>query len=158
MQNHSGQHVLSQAFIVTAGAQTVAWRLSESTLTIDLNRVGLSEEELAEAERVGNEVVQQDHAISARIVAETELAELALRKQPDVDGPLRIVEIADFDQVACSGTHVSGTAQVGLIKVLRAERRGSGNPHPLCLRPAGHGRLWAQAPARARPGGSLHLQ
>jgi len=125
MQNHSGQHVLSQAFIVTTGAQTVAWRLSESTLTIDLNRVGLSDEELAEAERVGNEVVQQDHAISARIVAETELAELALRKQPDVDGPLRIVEIAAFDRVACSGTHVSGTAQVGLIKVLRAERRGS---------------------------------
>ena len=125
MQNHSGQHVLSQAFIVAAGAQTVAWRLSESTLTIDLNRVGLSDEELAEAERIGNEVVQQNHTISARIVDETELPELALRKQPDVDGPLRIVEIADFDRVACSGTHVSGTAQIGLIKVLRTERRGT---------------------------------
>ncbi len=47
MQNHSGQHVLSQAFVVAASAQTVAWRLSESTVTIDLNRVGLSDEELA---------------------------------------------------------------------------------------------------------------
>ena len=67
MQNHSGEHVLSQAFIVGSRArETVAWRLSESTLTIDLNRVGLSDEELAAAERIGNEVVQQDHTISAR--------------------------------------------------------------------------------------------
>ena len=124
MQNHSGQHVLSQAFVVAASAQTVAWRLSESTVTIDLNRVGLSDEELAEAERIGNEVVQQNNAITARIVNEIELPKLALRKQPDVDGPLRIVEIAAFDRVACSGTHVSSTAQVGLIKVLRTERRG----------------------------------
>ena len=46
---------------------------------------------------------------------------LALRKQPAIDGPLRIVEIADFDRVACSGTHVGNTAEIGLIKVLRAE-------------------------------------
>ena len=124
MQNHSGQHVLSQAFVVTAGASTVAWRLSETTLTIDLNRVGLSDRELAEAERIGNEIVQQDLAISARIVDEAELPALALRKQPDVEGPLRIVEIAAFDRVACSGTHVASTAQIGLIKILRTERRG----------------------------------
>ena len=49
---------------------------------------------------------------------------MALRKQPDIDGPLRLVEIGDFDRVACSGTHVASTAQVGLIKLLRTERRG----------------------------------
>lgn len=124
MQNHSGQHILSQAFIETASALTVAWHLSEHSLTIDLDQAGLSDARLTDAERLANQVVQRNLAITARVVSEEELPTLNLRKQPDVDGPLRIVTIGDFDRVACSGTHVSSTAQVGLIKVLHAERRG----------------------------------
>lgn len=124
MQNHSGQHILSQAFVITSDAATVAWRLSDNTVTIDLLRSDLTDEHLADAERLGNAIVQEDRPITARVVAEAEIPALALRKLPEVAGPLRIVEIADFDRVACSGTHVSATAQVGLIKILRAERRG----------------------------------
>jgi alanyl-tRNA synthetase len=124
MQNHSGQHILSQALIETAGALTVAWHLSEQSLTIDLDQAGLGERQLAEAERLANQVVQRNLPISARIVARQELPSLNLRKQPDVDGPLRIVEIGDFDRVACGGLHVDSTAQVGLVKIVRAERRG----------------------------------
>ncbi len=124
MQNHSGQHILSQALIVTAGALTVAWRLSDHSLTIDLNQTGLSDGQLASAEGLANQVVQQDQPIGARFVSAAELPTLALRKQPDVEGPLRVVEIGDFDRVACGGLHVASTARVGLIKVLRAERRG----------------------------------
>ncbi len=124
MQNHSGQHILSQAFIATAGAQTVAWRLSDHSLTIDLGQASLSDGQMADAERLAAQVVQQNLPISARFVAEAELPTLHLRKQPDVEGPLRVVEIGDFDRVACGGLHVASTAQVGLIKLLRAERRG----------------------------------
>ena len=124
MQNHSGQHILSQAFIETAGALTVAWHLSDTSLTIDLDQTGLSDAHLAGAERLANQVVQRNLPVSARIVNESELPTLKLRKQPDVDGPLRIVAIGDFDQVACGGLHVDSSAQVGLVKLLRAERRG----------------------------------
>lgn len=124
MQNHTGQHVLSQAFVLTAEAETVAWHLSPQSLTIDLGRVGLEETDLVRAEQLANAVVQENRAVTSCLVAEKELAGLALRKQPLVDGPWRVVEIAGFDRVACSGTHVSSTAQIGLIKVLRAERRG----------------------------------
>jgi alanyl-tRNA synthetase len=124
MQNHSGQHILSQAFIETAGALTVAWHMSQHSLTIDLDRTGLNDAHLAGAERLANQVVQRNLPITGRIVTEQELPTLNLRKQPDVDGPLRIVEIGDFDRVACGGLHVSSSAQVGLVKVLRAERRG----------------------------------
>lgn len=124
MQNHSGQHILSQAFIQTAGALTVAWRLSDHSLTIDLDQASLSEGQLANAESLANQVVQQNLPISARIVTEQELPALNLRKQPDVDGPLRIVAIGDFDRVACAGLHVDSSAQVGLVKILRTERRG----------------------------------
>ena len=124
MQNHSGQHILSQAFIETANALTVAWHLSEHSLTIDLDKTSMSDAQLADAERLANQVVQRNLPITDRIVAEQELPALNLRKQPDVDGPLRIVEIGDFDRVACGGLHVNSSAQVGLVKVLRAERRG----------------------------------
>ena len=124
MQNHSGQHILSQAFIETAGALTVAWHLSEHSLTIDLDQTGLGDAHLAGAEQLANQVVQRNLPISARLVDEAELPALSLRKQPDVNGPLRIVEIGDFDRVACGGLHVDSSAQVGLVKVLRAERRG----------------------------------
>lgn len=124
MQNHSGQHILSQAFIQAADALTIAWRLSDNSLTIDLDQATLSDSQLAGAERLANQVVQQNLPISARLVAEQDLPTLNLRKQPDVDGPLRIVNIGDFDQVACAGLHVDSSAQVGLIKIMRAERRG----------------------------------
>ncbi len=124
VQNHSGQHILSQAFIETAGALTVAWHLSDNSVTIDLDQTGLREQQLEDAEHLSNQVVQRNLPISARIVDEIELPTLNLRKQPDVDGPLRVVEIGDFDRVACGGLHANGTAQVGLVKVLRAERRG----------------------------------
>jgi alanyl-tRNA synthetase len=124
MQNHSGQHILSQAFIETAGALTVAWRLSENSLTVDLDKTGLNDAQLVNAEKLANQVVQRNLPITDRIVGEQELPALNLRKQPDVDGPLRIVEIGEFDRVACGGLHVNSSAQVGLVKVLRAERRG----------------------------------
>ncbi|MCS6843371.1 MAG: DHHA1 domain-containing protein [Caldilineales bacterium] len=124
MQNHSGQHVLTQAFIRTAEAETVAWHLSDNTVTVDLDRSDLTPEEIALAEALANEIVQEDRPIAARVVGEEELPWLGLRRRPDVPGPLRIVEIADFDRVACGGTHVASTGQIGLIKVLRAERQG----------------------------------
>ena len=124
MQNHSGQHILSQSFIETQDALTVAWHLSENSLTIDLNRTGLGDAALADAEAMANRIVQRNLPITARIVSEDELPALELRKRPDIAGPLRIVEIGDFDRVACSGTHVAATAQVGLIKLLQTERRG----------------------------------
>jgi alanyl-tRNA synthetase len=124
MQSHTGQHVLSQAFVLTAEAETVAWHLSPNSVTIDLARVGLDDDDLARAEHLANSVVQEDRPVTSRLVAREDLAGMALRKLPQVEGPWRLVEIEGFDRVACSGTHVSGTAQVGLIKILRAERRG----------------------------------
>jgi alanyl-tRNA synthetase len=55
-----------------------------------------------------------------------ELESLALRKMPDVDGPVRVVAIGDFDFSACGGTHVARAGEVGLLSVLRVERMKRG--------------------------------
>jgi alanyl-tRNA synthetase len=58
------------------------------------------------------------------MIDKAEADSLPLRKIPDVDDEqLRVIEVKDFDLTACGGTHVSRTGEIGLIKVIRLERR-----------------------------------
>ncbi len=126
MQHHTGQHILSQAFIRAAEAETIGFHLSRQSVTIDLDRADLSSDEVRAAESLANEVIEQNRTVRARQVALAEAATLPLRKRPPGrDGLLRLVDIDGFDLTACGGTHVAGTAEVGLIKVLKTERRGA---------------------------------
>ncbi|MBN1639659.1 MAG: alanyl-tRNA editing protein, partial [Anaerolineae bacterium] len=119
----TGQHILSQAFVEACGAETVSFHLGEQTCTIDLDRAPLSPTEVARAERLVAAVVMQDRPVVSRFVDQAELADLPLRKAPVVEGPVRIVQVEAFDWSPCGGTHVSRTGEVGLVKVLRVERR-----------------------------------
>ena len=126
MQQHTGQHILSQACIRTLSAETVGFHLGAEASTIDLDRSDVTADQLAAAEQLANRVVADNHPLSARFVDAAELATLPLRRPPQVEGPLRIVHIADFDCSACGGTHLRSTAEVGLIKIARAERHRGG--------------------------------
>lgn len=124
MQQHTGQHILSQAFIRVAGAETIGFHLSPQTVTIDLDRQVSPDESLA-AERLANEIVWQNRPIRARQVPADEAQMLSLRKiPPGRDRKLRLIEIEDFDLTACGGTHVAASGAVGLIKTLKLEKRG----------------------------------
>jgi alanyl-tRNA synthetase len=122
MQQHTGQHVLSQAFLRVAEAPTIGFHLGAETVSIDLGGPQLSEARIAEAESLANEIVARNAAVRAWFPAEAELAALRLRKTPETDGPLRVVAIGDFDLSACGGTHVAATAEIGLIAVQKTER------------------------------------
>jgi len=125
MQHHTGQHILSQAFIRAAEAETSGFHLSGQSVTIDLDRPDLSPDEIRAAEIMANEVIEQNRPVRARQVSLAEAATLPLRKRPPGrDGRLRLVDIDGFDLTACGGTHVAGTAEVGLVKVVKTERRG----------------------------------
>jgi alanyl-tRNA synthetase len=126
MQQHTGQHILSQAFIRVADAATIGFHLGVDTVSIDLNDGALSEARIAEAAEVANQVVGSNVEVRAWFPDEAELASLALRKVPDVAGALRVVAIGDFDFSACGGTHVARSAEVGLLSVVRVERMKRG--------------------------------
>jgi alanyl-tRNA synthetase len=125
MQQHTGQHILSQAAIHTLEAATIGFHLSQAYATIDLDRPDLDETALATVESLANQIVYDNREISARFVTEAELATLPLRKPPAVMDRIRIVEIKDFDWSACGGTHVAQTGEIGLIKIIKTERRKS---------------------------------
>lgn len=124
MQQHTGQHILSQACIALAGAETVAFHLGEDASTIDLNHTELSEAMLSAIEQMANRVVWENRPVRARFVTSEELLALPLRRLPQRHKHMRIVEIEGFDWSACGGTHVRTTGEVGLIKITRVERRG----------------------------------
>ena len=125
MQQHTGQHVLSEAFIQTCNAHTVAFHLGSGEVTIDLDRADLTPAHLDAVEAAANAVLERALPVKAAFVTDAELANLPLRKPPAVAGAVRIVEVAGYDWSACGGTHVANTAQIGLIKIVGSERRGA---------------------------------
>ena len=129
MQQHTGQHILSQAFVQAADAETVSFHLSPDplygALTIDLNTAQLSPAQIDRAEELANTIVFENRSVVARFVTDQELQALPLRKPPQVDRAIRIVQVDGFDWSACGGTHVARTGEVGLIKIVKMEHRGA---------------------------------
>lgn len=122
MQQHTGQHILSQAFLQSIGASTESFHMSEDSSTIDLDLEALSKEQIEEAEGLANRIVFEDRPVHVDFVAAEKQSELALRKPSARRGMLRLVSIEQFDRSACGGTHCARTGEVGLIKVLRWDR------------------------------------
>jgi alanyl-tRNA synthetase len=125
MQQHSGQHVLSQAFVQVAHLDTLAVHIGADDNTLDLPAPKLSLELIERAEQAANDIVMQDVPITAYEVTDADLPRIPLRKAPTVTGLIRIVEVQGYDWSACGGTHVRNTAQIGLIKITKAEKRGN---------------------------------
>lgn len=124
MQHHTGQHILSQAFVRLAKAETVGFHLSPDSITIDLDKPGIKPATVDAVEDLANQVVAENRPVRVWYPSDDEIAALRLRKVPEVEGALRVVAVEDFDTTACGGTHVAHTGEIGVIKVLRVERRG----------------------------------
>lgn len=126
MQQHTGQHILSRAFVEVAGADTKSFHLGDAVVTIDVEHAGPSSDLLAKVEDLANEIVWEDRDVKTRWTTVEEALRLPLRKPPDVEGDVRIVEVDAFDWSACGGTHVARSGQVGLIHILGTERYKGG--------------------------------
>jgi alanyl-tRNA synthetase len=122
MQQHSGQHVLSAAFIELYQIPTVSFHMGDDYCSIDLTTPSLTPEQIAGAERRANEIIFENRPVTIRFVPRAEAEKLGLRKLPPADrDELRLIEVADFDLSACGGTHVSATGQIGSILLRKTE-------------------------------------
>jgi alanyl-tRNA synthetase len=123
MQQHSGQHVLSGAFIELYQIPTVSFHMAEDYCSIDLTTPALTNDQIAGAEKRANEIVFENRPLHIRYVSRAEAEKLGLRKLPPAErDELRLIEIADFDLSACGGTHVSATGQIGSILLRNTEK------------------------------------
>ena len=144
MQQHSGQHVLSAAFVRLFNMPTVSFHMADDYCSIDLDTPTLTKEQVESAERLANEIIFEDRPVDIRFVTRNEAVELGLRKLPPAMGApepalslskglagvarpgrgdeLRIIDIRDFDLTACGGTHVRQTGQIGAILLRKVEK------------------------------------
>lgn len=123
MQQHSGQHVLSAAFIRLYGMQTVSFHMADVYCSIDLDTPTLTKEQIESAERLANEIILENRPVDIRFVNRDEAGKLGLRKIPPTErDELRLIDIRDFDLTACGGTHVAHTGQIASILLRKAEK------------------------------------
>ena len=123
MQQHTGQHLLSAAFIELFGFQTVSFHLGKEVSTIDLDTPAVVPKQLEEAERRVNEVIFEDKPVVIRFGTAEELVEAGIRKKVEREGILRAIEVEGFDRQPCGGTHLERTGQAGLLLIRKLERR-----------------------------------
>jgi alanyl-tRNA synthetase len=127
MQQHSGQHVLSAAFVRLFNLPTVSFHMGVESCSIDLDTKTLTTAQVESAEALANDVVAGNRTVSIRFVSQEEARGLGLRKIPPVErDQLRLIEVHDFDLTACGGTHVSATGEIGCILLRKTEKTRQG--------------------------------
>jgi alanyl-tRNA synthetase len=122
MQQHSGQHVLSQAFVELFNWPTVSFHLGASTSTIDLPADAITRDQAARAEDLANRIVQENRPVAVCYVTAENIGDAGLRKPTERSGDIRVIDISGFDKSACGGTHVRMTGEIGPILITRMER------------------------------------
>ena len=122
MQQHTGQHILSAAFVKLFEAPTRSFRMLEHECEIDVALNDPTDEKIEQAVDLANQTIWQDRSITIRSVTAEQAVALPLRKEPAREGELRVIEIDDFDLTPCGGTHAQSTGEVGIIAVRNWER------------------------------------
>jgi alanyl-tRNA synthetase len=123
MQQHTGQHVLSAAFVRLYGMPTVSFHMGNDYCSIDLDTPTLAKDQVEQAERLANEIILENRPVQIRFVTRDEAGKLGLRKIPPAErDELRLIDIHEFDLNACGGTHVNQTGQIGCILLRKTEK------------------------------------
>jgi alanyl-tRNA synthetase len=138
MQQHSGQHVLSQCFVEVLGGETRSFHLGDEVSTLEIGIGEISDADLERVESRANDVVFEDREIRTYFVSPERISSVPLRRPPKKEGPIRVVEVSGFDYSACGGTHCRRTGEIGLIKIIRWDKiRNNLRFEFLCGRRAG---------------------
>jgi alanyl-tRNA synthetase len=122
MQQHSGQHILSQAFYEVVKGATMSFHIGEDVSSVEIGVPKISDADLDRVEARANAVLFEDREIKTYFVPEDRIGTVPLRKPPKKEGPIRVVEVSGFDYSACGGTHCRRAGEIGLIKVTKTDR------------------------------------
>src|ERR1043165_3042968 len=82
MQQHTGQHILSQAFVELYGAQTRSFRMTTDACEIDVELEDPSDERVERAASRANEIVWDDREVRVHnVTPEEEIGRAACRER-----------------------------------------------------------------------------
>nr|WP_307989548.1 DHHA1 domain-containing protein [uncultured Niameybacter sp.] len=125
MQQHSGEHIVSGIVSELYGYNNVGFSLGEDKMTADFDGI-LTDEQVAKIEYLANEAVYKNIPICGQAYTKQEVKEIPYRSKKEIEGIIRLVSIEGYDCCACCGVHVEYTGQIGLIKILSADKHRGG--------------------------------
>jgi alanyl-tRNA synthetase len=124
MQHHSAQHILSAALEQVLGLETLSVKISANTpATVDVADVEISWPDLNRVEQAANDIIFENRSIKSYFIDQAQIGTVPFRRPPQVSGPIRVVEVDSFDYSACGGTHCPSTGMLGLVKIIKTERK-----------------------------------
>ena len=125
MQQHSGEHIISGIVHKLYGYNNTGFHLSDNIVTLDFDGM-LNRDQLNEIEILANEAVQKNVCITAEYPSIENLKNTEYRSKLDLTENVRLVTIDGYDVCACCAPHVKSTGEIGIIKLLEAEKHKSG--------------------------------
>jgi alanyl-tRNA synthetase len=119
---HSVEHILTGTLVKMFGCGrpfTTHLEKKKSKADYVFTRA-LTAGEVAEIEKQVNEVIASDAHVREEMIPRSEAERLYdLRRLPEETGEtIRIIRIGDHDACACSGMHVSSTAEIGRFRIV----------------------------------------
>jgi misacylated tRNA(Ala) deacylase len=131
MRSHTACHILSAVIFQETGAKITGNQIDLPRSRVDFSLESFDKAKMNEYLEKANCLIKEDRAVKTRVIPREEalavpnLVRLAM-EVPDRN-EIRVVEIEGIDAQACGGTHVKSTAEIGGIRMIKAENKGKSN-------------------------------
>jgi misacylated tRNA(Ala) deacylase len=133
MRTHTALHVLCGVIWNEWAVPVTGGNMEPLSARMDFEFDPLPEGFGATVEQLVNDALAADHPIEVSFlprdiaVLDADLIRTKVSLIPETVQEIRVVDIVGLDKQADGGTHVRSTAEVGRIKVLKTESKGTGN-------------------------------
>lgn len=133
MRTHTALHVLSAVIWRDFGAKVTGGNMTPGEARMDFELESISVDLGAAVEARLNDALGAGHDVTVEFLARSDaladpdLIRTKVNLIPESVDPIRVIVIGDIDKQADGGTHVSNTAEVGPVRVVKTESKGRGN-------------------------------
>lgn len=118
---HTAEHILNQTMIRMFNCKrSFSNHIERKKSKCDYKfHKNLNDEEIMEINRIVNEVIQQNHLVTEKLIAYKDAKEsYELDKIPgEQPESIRIVKVGDYDACPCIGAHVKNTSEIGEFRI-----------------------------------------
>jgi len=132
MRMHTAQHLISALVYDTYKARTVGNQIYADRSRIDFQPLTKGDTDLELIENLMNEYVEKELEVTVTEEQRDNLeqcvdpAKVNLDLLPASIRVLRVIKVGEIDICPCAGTHIRNTKEIGKVKILKKDNKGSG--------------------------------